>query len=131
MSDYIDEIERIIKRNSFQLKHGQNVHYLRANAAVEEVARAVAERVKAEMREERDRRAQMAHDLLIALAKRRLVDANNECEVGAWPNGQEWDELSQSSRDVFKHEAREEAGVDHAAYIKPLREGTIHVVEHD
>ena len=46
VSDYIDEIERIIKRNSFQLKHGQNVHYLRANAAVEEVARAVAERVR-------------------------------------------------------------------------------------
>ena len=50
MSDYIDEIERIIKRNSFQLKHGQNVHYLRANAAVEEVARAVAERVRASAR---------------------------------------------------------------------------------
>lgn len=76
-------------------------------------------------------RAQMAHDLLIALAKRCLDDRNNECEPGEWPNGQSYDQLAQTSRDTLKRMAREEAGVDHAKYVNPLREGLVEVEEHD
>lgn len=83
--------------------------------------------------EELNSRAQMAHDLLIALAKRILAEENATEEVknGSWPCGQSWDELSQSSRNHFKRLAREEAGVDHAAYVAPLRSGDIEVEEHD
>jgi hypothetical protein len=49
---------------------------------------------------------------LLALAKRKLKDANDSREdENRWPAGQEWDDLVASSQSIFIREACEEAGI--------------------
>lgn len=54
---------------------------------------------------------------LIALAKRKLADANESREnEGDWPAGKEWHELGDTSQHAFMSAAREEAGIPRAEY---------------
>lgn len=54
---------------------------------------------------------------LIALAKRKLADANaNREEENDWPAGQEWNELGGSSQHSFMSAARAEAGIPDDEY---------------
>jgi len=71
-----------------------------------------------------ERNFRWAYQLLLALAKRRLKDANDEREhPNDWPAGQEWDELSGSSQKTFLRGAREEAGIPHEEFLALIRSG--------
>lgn len=63
-----------------------------------------------------------AYQLLIALAKRRLADANATRESkDDWPAGQEWHEMVGTSHSIFLRGAREEAGIPEEAFMGVIR----------
>lgn len=63
-----------------------------------------------------------AYQLLLALAKRRLAEANAAREDdNDWPAGQEWHEMVGSSHSIFLRGAREEAGIPEDAFIRVIR----------
>lgn len=66
-----------------------------------------------------------AYQLLLALAKRRLADANAENEAKGepnnWPAGQEWHEMVGSSHSIFLRGARNEAGIPEDAFMAVIR----------
>lgn len=61
-----------------------------------------------------------AYQLLLALARRRLEDANKDCG-DSWPAGQEWHEMVGSSHSIFLRGAREEAGIPDDAFMGLIR----------
>lgn len=63
----------------------------------------------------------MLYKSQLALGKRVLADMNANAAEGAWPAGQKWHECNGSSHAIFFRRAREEAGIDHDAYLKILR----------
>lgn len=75
-----------------------------------------------------ERNFRWAYQLLLALAKRRLADANVNLESpGDWPGGQEWHEMVGSSHSIFLHAARDEAGIPHEEFLEFIRNGTYDV----
>lgn len=63
-----------------------------------------------------------AYQLLLALAKRRLADANlNREDENDWPAGQEWHEMVGSSHSIFLRGAREEAKIPEDAFMGVIR----------
>jgi hypothetical protein len=71
-----------------------------------------------------ERNFRWAYQLLLALAKRRLRDANDEREhPNDWPAGQEWDELVGSSHGTFLRSALQEAGVPYKEFLALIRSG--------
>lgn len=64
-----------------------------------------------------------AYQLLVALAIRNLEEYKRTCEPGEWPGDQDWEDLVDSSRSVFLHKAREEAGIDHDEFLAYVRAG--------
>ncbi|WP_143288864.1 hypothetical protein [Burkholderia pseudomallei] len=62
---------------------------------------------------------------LIALAKRKLADANaNRDGENSWPAGQAWNELGGSSQHAFLRAALEEAGIPHDQYRELIDRAT-------
>lgn len=69
-----------------------------------------------------------AYQVLLALAKRRLADANANLESpDDWSAGQEWHEMVGSSHAIFLRQAREEAGIPHDEFLELIRGGTYDV----
>lgn len=64
-----------------------------------------------------------AYQFLVALAIRILEDEKRTAEPGDWPGDMDWTELADSSRSVFLHKAREEAGVSHDEFLAYIRAG--------
>lgn len=63
-----------------------------------------------------------AYQLLLALAKRRLADANADRESeNDWPAGQRWHEMVGTSHSIFLRGAREEAGIPEEAFMGIIR----------
>lgn len=52
---------------------------------------------------------------LVALAKRKLSEANESCGE-CWPAGQQWNELGGSSQHAFMRAALSESGIPDAEY---------------
>lgn len=75
-----------------------------------------------------ERNFRWAYQLLLALAKRRLADANaNLQSPDDWPAGQEWHEMVGSSRCIFLGGARAEAGIPCNEFLEPIQNGTYDV----
>lgn len=74
-----------------------------------------------------ERNFRWAYALLVELAKVCLDKANTEAEPGAWPAGQEWDDLSGTSKSVFLHQARDMAGIPHEEFLAGIRAGEYEV----
>lgn len=65
-----------------------------------------------------------AYQLLLALAKRKLAEANtNLADPNEWPAGQQWHEMNGTSHSIFLRQAREEAGLPHEAFLALIRAG--------
>lgn len=63
-----------------------------------------------------------AYQLLLALAKRLLADANRDRESeDDWPAGQEWHEMVGTSHSVFLRGARKEAHIPEEAFMGLIR----------
>ena len=80
------------------------------------------------MRSKEERNFRWAYRLLLAFAQRLLADANDACG-GEWPSGQEWHELSNTSRSIFLHRARVEAGVSGDRFLEGIRSGEYDVAD--
>jgi len=60
---------------------------------------------------------------LIIRAKRILAEDNAKLENPRdWPCGQAWEQLVSTSKSIFMHKAREEAGIPHDEFLKVVRE---------
>lgn len=69
-----------------------------------------------------------AYAAIVALAKRKLKEANETREnEDDWPGGQEWNDLAGTSKSIFLHQAREEAGIPHDEFLEGIRSGEYEV----
>lgn len=76
------------------------------------------------LRQDATQNFRWAYQLLLALAKRRLAEANaNLSDPDEWPAGQEWHEMVGSSHSIFLRGARAEAGIPNDAFIELIRAG--------
>lgn len=61
--------------------------------------------------------------LLVELAKVELEIANSEAKAGEWPAGQEWHELSGSSKACFLGLSRKRVGISDDEFLADIRSG--------
>jgi hypothetical protein len=54
-------------------------------------------------------------------AQECLAQANAQAEPGAWPAGQEWRDLVDSSRSTFLHQARDAMHIPHEPFLAIVR----------
>lgn len=80
-----------------------------------------------ELEAERTRYFRWAYAAVVALAKDELEVANAAAEPGEWPAQQAWEGLGGSSKEVFMRRARARVGIDHEAFLAPVRDGSIDV----
>ena len=79
------------------------------------------------LREESARHYRWAYAAVVALAMDELEAANSEALPGEWPLGQDWSGLGGTSRSTFMRRARDRVGIDHDAFLAPLRSGAVDV----
>ena len=77
-----------------------------------------------------ERNFRWAYTAVVYLAQILLQGSNDSREnENDWPAGQTWDEINQSSREIFLRKARSILSISHDEFLEPIRSGEIDVDE--